>query len=91
MDEDRQELLRQLFAEATVRLEAAHERAVAGQSAGFSADDYASAARRLRAAAHELAALADAARMIAEKPNDDRGDWIETNFLKDWTSVPPQA
>lgn len=77
MDEAGQELLRLLFAEATILIEAAHESAVVGQSAVLSADDYASAARRLRAAAQELAALADAALVIAGKPDGDRGGAIE--------------
>ena len=66
-----------LFAEVTVRIEAAHESAVAGQSAELAADDYASAARRLRASAQDLAVLADAILVIAEKPIIDRRKGIE--------------
>lgn len=65
MDAEQIELLRLLFAEATARIEAAHESAVAGQSAGLTVDDYASAARRLRATAQDIIALADAALLIA--------------------------
>ena len=72
MDAAQRELLQLLFAEATARIEAAHERAIAGQSAGLGADDYASAARRLRATAQDIIALADAALAIAaDRPDDD--------------------
>ncbi len=72
MDAGRRELVQLLFVEATARIEAAHESAIAGQSAGLGADDYASAARRLRATAQDIIALADAALVIAGKPDDDR-------------------
>ena len=71
MDEDRQELLRMLFAEATVWIETAHESAVTGQSTELAADDYMRAARRLRAAAQDLAALAEAMLAIIGTPEDD--------------------
>ena len=75
MDAEQRELLRLLFAEATARIEAAHESAVAGQSAGLAVDDYAGAARRLRAAAQDVAALAEAARSIAADRPDDAGSY----------------
>ena len=78
MDAAQRELLQLLFAEATVRIEAAHESAVLGQSAGLAADDYASAARRLHATAQDIVALADAANVIAADRPDDAGlDRIE--------------
>ncbi len=71
MDEDQQELLRMLFAEATVRIETAHESAVAGQSTKLAVDDCARAARGLLAAAQDLAALAEAMLAIIGTPEDD--------------------
>ncbi len=65
MDGDRRELLRRLFAAATELIESAHDAAIAGQSGTLAADDYAEAARRLRAAAGDAAVLADAALIIA--------------------------
>ncbi len=61
MDDDRRELLRQLFAAATELIETAHDAAVAGQSGEVAAENYGEAARRLRAAAGDVVALADAA------------------------------
>ena len=73
MDDERRELLRRLFAVLTELIEAAHEAAVAGQSGALTADGYAKAARRLRAAARDAAALADAAIIIARPgPGNDR-------------------
>lgn len=71
MDTEQTELLRLLFAEATARIETAHECAVAGQSGGLAADDYAGTARRLQAAAQDVVALAEAARVIATEVSND--------------------
>ncbi|NKB59590.1 MAG: hypothetical protein GKS00_24995 [Alphaproteobacteria bacterium] len=79
MDADRRELTQLLFVEATARIEAALECAIAGQSAELAAADYVSVARRLRAVAHNLAALADAALVIAGKPDDDPRGGIEAS------------
>ncbi len=80
MDKNQRELLQLLFAEATARIETAHESAVAGQSAGLTVDDYASAARRLQATAQDIIALADAARVIAvDRPDDAGFDHIENS------------
>ena len=65
MDDDHRELVRHLFAAATARVETAHEAAVAGQSGEIAAGDYASVAQRLQAAAQDISALAEAARVIA--------------------------
>ena len=65
MDDDHRELVRRLFAAATARIEAAHDAAVAGQSGEIAAGDYATSARRLQAPARDIAALAEAARVIA--------------------------
>ncbi len=66
MDEDRRDLVRRLFAAATALIETAHEAAVAGQSEALTAGDYAEAARRLQGAARDIAALAEAATVIAD-------------------------
>ncbi len=66
MDDDHQELLRRLFVVATEFVESAHDAATKGQSGRLTAQDYADAARRLQAAAHNIAALAEAATVIAE-------------------------
>ncbi len=65
MDDDRRELLRRLFAATTEMIEAAHDAAIAGQSGALAAEGYAEAARQLRAAAGDIAALADAATVLA--------------------------
>ncbi len=72
MDDDRRELLRRLFAAATELTETAHDAAIAGQSGEIGAEDYAEAARRLRAAAGDVAALADAAMALA-RPGPENG------------------
>ena len=70
MDEDHRELLRRLFAAATELSETAHEAATAGQSKALTAGDYATAARRLRGVARDIAALAEAATVIAGPVKD---------------------
>ncbi len=80
MDDDHRELVRRLFAAATARIEAAHDAAVAGQSGDIAAGDYAAVARRLQAAAQGIAALAEAARVIAADRLDDAGiDYVENS------------
>ncbi len=74
MDDDRRELLRQLFAAATELIETAHDAAIAGQSGEIAAEDYAEAARRLRAAAGDIAALADAAMVLARPGPENAPD-----------------
>ena len=71
MDEDHRELLRRLFAAATELTETAHEAATAGQSEALTAGDYAEAARRLQGAARDIAALAEAATVIAGPSDGD--------------------
>ncbi len=65
MDDDHRELVRRLFAAATALIETAHESAIAGQSEALTAGDYAEAAHRLQGAARDIAALAEAAAVIA--------------------------
>jgi hypothetical protein len=65
MDDDHRELVNRLFAMATARLEDASEIAVAGQSPGLSRTQLADRARRLQAAARDVAALAEAATVVA--------------------------
>ncbi len=71
MDEDHRELVRRLFAAATEMTETAQEAAIAGQSEALTAGDYATAARRLRGAARDIAALAEAATVIAGPSDGD--------------------
>ncbi len=71
MDEDDRELLRRLFVAATELSETAQEAAIAGQSSALTAPDYADAGQRLLAAARDLAALAEAAAVIARSAGDD--------------------
>ena len=70
MDDDHRELVRRLFAAATELTETAHEAATAGQSEALTAGDYATAARRLWGAARDIAALAEAATVIAGPVKD---------------------
>ena len=65
MDEDRRNLLSRLFAAATELIETAHEAAVEGQSGTLTAAGYTKTARRLKAAASNAAALAEAALIVA--------------------------
>lgn len=65
MDDDHRELVRRLFAAATALIETAHEAAAAGQSGKIVAENYAAAARRLQATARDIAALAEAAMIVA--------------------------
>ena len=74
MDEDHRELVRCLFAAATALIETAHEAAIAGQSEALTARAYAGAARRLREAARDIAALAEAAAVIAGLSDGDPSD-----------------
>ena len=70
MDENRRELVRRLFAAVTALIETAHEAAIAGQSEALTAGDYAEAAHRLQGAARDIAALAEAATVIAGPVKD---------------------
>ena len=65
MDDDKSELLRRLFVVATEFVESAHDTATKGQSARLTVQDYSDAAQKLRAAARDIAALAEAAAIIA--------------------------
>jgi hypothetical protein len=66
MDQDDKELVRRLMAKATATLEDATVAAAKGQSQRLSAAGYARAARRLRAAAGKIAAIAETAGMVAD-------------------------
>ena len=72
MDDDRRELLRRLFVAATELLETAHGAAVAGQSGEIAVEAYADLIERLRMAASDVAALADAA-MVLARPGPKNG------------------
>ena len=70
MDDDHRELVRHLFAATTELIETAHEAAAAGQSGEVAAGDYAAAARTLQATARDVAALAEAAIIVAHLGNN---------------------
>ncbi len=76
MDHDDKELVRRLMAKATAMLEDMVETAVAGQSDRLSAPEYAGAARRLQAAAQDIAIIAEATTIVAnlgvERPQNRR-------------------
>ena len=65
MDDDYRELANRLFATATGMLEDAIEWAVAGQSPRLTLTQLADHGRRLQAAARDIAALAEAATIVA--------------------------
>ncbi len=65
MDDDHRELVRRLFVAVAEMTETAHEAAIAGQSEALTARAYAEAAQRLQGAARDIAALAEAAAVIA--------------------------
>ena len=71
MHEDHRELLRRLFVAVAEMTETAHEAAIAGQSEALTARTYAEKARRLEAAARSLAALTEAAAVIAGPSDGD--------------------
>ncbi len=70
MDDDHRELVRRLFAAATALIETAHDATVEGQSEALTARANAEAAQRLEAAARDIAALAEAATVIASPVKD---------------------
>lgn len=67
MDDDYRELANQLFAAATAMLEDAIEMAVAGQSPRIPPSQFAVHARRLQASARDIAVIANAVTIIADK------------------------
>ena len=71
MDDDHREIVRRLFAAATALIETAHDAAIAGQSGAIAAGDYAEASQRLQGAARDIAALAEAAAVIAGLKDGD--------------------
>ena len=71
MDKDYRELARRLLVAAVEITETAHEASTAGQSTALSAEGYSAPARRLRGAARGIAALAEAAAVIAGPGDGD--------------------
>ncbi len=71
MDDDHREPVRRLFVAGVEITETAHEAATAGQSEALTVGDHAEAARRLEAAARDIAALAKAATVIAGPSDGD--------------------
>ncbi len=66
MDEDYRDLANRLFATGTAMLEDAIEMAIAGQSQRLGPSDLADLGRRLRAVAHDVAVIAEAAAIVAD-------------------------
>lgn len=67
MDDDDRELVNRLFAAATAMLEDASEVAMAGQSPGHAPTRLIEHGQRLRSAAHNIATIAEAAAIIADR------------------------
>ncbi len=63
--------MRHPFAAAAEKTVTAHEAAIAEQSATLSAEDYVAATQRLRGVARGIAALAEAAAVIAGPSDGD--------------------
>jgi len=80
MDEGHLEPVRHLFAAATELIETAHDAAISGQSGAIATGDYAEISQRLRGAARGLAALAEAAAVIAGTNDSD------PSGCPDWTT-----
>ena len=80
MDDADQDLVRQLFARATERLETAHEVAVEGQGAGLTEESYAGLARRLGVASRNVAVLAAAITVAADLDRKQIDDWDRDSF-----------
>ena len=71
MDASELERLRRQFAQATARLEEAHEVAMEGQGAGLPVERYADLAARLRQAARDVVVLADEIAVAAKRENHE--------------------
>ncbi len=71
MEDDHRELVRRLFVAMAEMTETAHEAGIAGQSEALTVRAYAEAARQLEAAARGIAALAEAAAVIAGPDDGD--------------------
>lgn len=74
MDDDDQELANRLFATATAMLEDVIAVAVAGQSPRLDPSQLADHGRRLKTVAHDIAAISEAAIIIANLGADRRGN-----------------
>ncbi len=72
MDDDQRELANRLFAAVTAMLEDAIEVAVAGQSSKLGPRQLANRARRLQATVQEIAAIAEAAKIVANLDGNRR-------------------
>ena len=66
MDDDYRDLANRLFATGTAMLEDAIEMAIAGQSQRLGSTQLSDYSRRLRAAAHDVAVIAEAAVIVAD-------------------------
>ncbi|MDB5652303.1 MAG: hypothetical protein JWL62_3823 [Hyphomicrobiales bacterium] len=70
MDEERVDLLRQLFVAITERVEAAHSYAMDGQALHATSDAYRTAADRMNDAAGDMTTLARAVVVLARAGGD---------------------
>ncbi len=70
MDDDHRELVQRLFVAATAMLEDAIEVAVAGQSPRLDPSELADHGRRLHAAMRDIAIIAEAAAIVADRGID---------------------
>ena len=74
MDDEDRELAQRLFAAATAMLEDAIETAVAGQSPRLHTSRLAAHGRRLQAAAHDIAIIAEAATIVSDRAVNHASD-----------------
>ncbi len=68
MQDDRQELLAQLFVMLTAKIENAHEVAIAGQGGGIERKPLLSLAHQLREFARDVIAIAEVIMILTDKP-----------------------
>ncbi len=91
MDNDYRELAHRLFAAATAMLEDAIGAAVAGQSSRLNPSQLADNGRRLQAATHDIAIIAEAATIVAILGVNRRRNRRKRRCRKSWTSVAKEA
>lgn len=68
MQDERQEMLAQLFVMLTIRLEDAHECATAGQAHGVKLERLSALARQLRETARDIIAIAEVIMILTDNP-----------------------
>ena len=70
MEDDARELIRQLFASMSARLENAHDLSVGDQAKSLEVQQQVDLANRLDLAVSQIAALADALIVLTDQPDD---------------------